>query len=97
MFVPVLVMNTQLDGMAVFVVMAAAALLLIGGPINSAIQTRTMMRRLPRRVREAPLLVLIPRAVMVPVLVGVATIPVNFAIGFGACAGSMVLGGIGGG
>jgi hypothetical protein len=51
------------------------------------------MNRLPRRVRTAPLLALIPRNVMVPILAGIATVPVNIAIGFGACVGALVLGG----
>jgi hypothetical protein len=71
---------------------AAAALLLLVGPINTATQTRLLMNRLPRRVRTAPLLALIPRNVLVPMLAGLATVPVNVAIGFGACVGGLVLG-----
>jgi hypothetical protein len=43
-------------------------------------------------VRTAPLLALIPRNVLVPILAGIATIPVNVAIGFGACVGAFVVG-----
>jgi hypothetical protein len=70
----------------------AAVLFLLVGPVNTATQTRLLMNRLPRRVRTAPLLALIPRNVLVPILAGIATIPVNVAIGFGACVGAFVVG-----
>jgi len=70
----------------------AAVLFLLVGPVNTATQTRLLMNRLPKRVRTAPLLALIPRNVLVPILAGIATIPVNVAIGFGACVGAFVVG-----
>ena len=55
------------------------------GPVNTARQVNRLMQRLPRRVRAAPLLLLIPRGILVPVLAGIATVPIMAAIAFGAC------------
>lgn len=87
-----LFVNTLLDGAMVFGLIAGAVLLLLVGPVNSARQTTLLMKRLPRRVRAAPLLALVPRIVLVPLLAGLATIPVNVAIGFGSCLAMLVLG-----
>jgi hypothetical protein len=81
------------DEVLVTLGIVAIVLFLFVGPLNTATQTRLLMNRLPRRVRTAPLLALIPRNVMVPILAGIATVPVNIAIGFGACVGALVLGG----
>lgn len=87
-----LFVNTLLDGAWVFGLVAGAVLLLLVGPVNSARQATLLMKRLPRRVRAAPLLALVPRIVLVPLLAGLATIPVNVAIGFGSCLTMIVLG-----
>ena len=81
-----------IEGVLVTLGIVAAVLFLLVGPLNTATQTRLLMNRLPRRVRTAPLLALIPRNVLVPILAGLATIPVNVAIGFGACIGALTLG-----
>lgn len=65
----------------------------IVGPLNSALRTRALMKRLPRRICSAPLLFMIPRVVAVPILVGLATIIIFSALTLGACLGVMVLGG----
>ena len=43
------------------------------------------MTRLPRRVRQAPLIALIPRSVMVPLLVAAAAFLLGFTLVIGAC------------
>jgi hypothetical protein len=62
-----------------------AVLVFLVAPLNTARRMQLLMQRLPRRVRMAPLLMLIPRIVAVPVLAGIATIPVMVAIAFGGC------------
>lgn len=69
---------------------------LIGGAIIAAITafvtTRRLMRRLPRRVASAPLLLLIPRNVLVPLMAACATGAIAATLATGAC----VAGGISG-
>jgi hypothetical protein len=74
-------------GTVVFIVFLVTVLVLVFllGPLNSARQVHTFMNRMPRRVRAAPLLLLIPRSVMLPVLAGLATFPIMAAIAFGGC------------
>jgi hypothetical protein len=60
------------------------ALLLV--PINAARQSSKLMKRLPRRTREAPLIALIPRSVMVPLLVAAAAFFLGVTFVIGACA-----------
>lgn len=77
----------QAPGTIVFIVFVNAVLVLVFllGPLNSALRVHGLLKRMPRRVRAAPLLLLIPRGVMVPVLAGLATIPIMAAIAFGGC------------
>lgn len=86
------IMNTFADGVTIAGVMAGGVLLLLVGPVNSARQTSILMKRLPRRVRSAPLLALVPRIVLVPLLAGLATIPINVAVGFGSCVAFILVG-----
>ncbi|MFO0961443.1 MAG: hypothetical protein U0625_00900 [Phycisphaerales bacterium] len=62
---------------------------LIGGAIIAAITafvtTRRLMRRLPRRVASAPLLLLIPRNVLVPLMAAGATATIAATLATGAC------------
>jgi len=73
----------------------AVASFVIVGPLNSALRTHALMKRLPRRIYSAPLLFMIPRLVAVPILVGLATIIIFSALTLGACLGVVVLGGMG--
>lgn len=91
LWVPALVVGTAVDGMAFFLILAAIVLMLLVGPLNSGLQSAKLMKRLPRRAREAPMLALIPRAVMIPLLAALATVPLNMALGFGACVGSIAI------
>ena len=60
-------------------------------PVNAARQTSKLMMRLPRRTRAAPLIALIPRSVMVPLLVAAAAFFLGVTFTIGACAiGAMV-------
>lgn len=86
------IMNTLADGVTIAGVMVGGVLLLLVGPVNSARQTALLMKRLPRRVRSAPLLALVPRIVLVPLLAGLATIPINVAVGFGSCVAFILVG-----
>jgi hypothetical protein len=62
---------------------AVVSLLVV--PINAARRTVVLMKRLPRRVHQAPLLALIPRSVMVPLLVSAASIFLGFVVVIGGC------------
>jgi hypothetical protein len=61
-------------------------LVLLPVPINAARQSSKLMKRLPRRTREAPLIALIPRSVMVPLLVAAAAFFLGVTFVIGACA-----------
>jgi hypothetical protein len=66
-------------------------LVLLLVPVNAARQTSKLMMRLPRRTRAAPLIALIPRSVMVPLLVAAAAFFLGVTFTIGACAiGAMV-------
>ncbi|NBQ15387.1 MAG: hypothetical protein EBU31_12480 [Proteobacteria bacterium] len=66
-------------------------LVLLLVPVNAARQTSKLMMRLPRRTRAAPLIALIPRSVMVPLLVAAAAFFLGVTFIIGACAiGAMV-------
>lgn len=91
LWVPALIVGTAVDGMAFFLMLAAIIVMLLVGPLNSGMQAWKLMKRMPRRAREAPLLALVPRAVLIPVLVGLATVPLNVALGVGACAASIAI------
>lgn len=87
-----LVPAPSIAGLVPAFVIITAVVFLVVGPINTASQVRILMNRLPRRVRTAPLLALIPRNVLIPLLASLATVPVNVAIGFGACLGAFMVG-----
>jgi hypothetical protein len=61
-------------------------LVLLLVPINAARQSSKLMMRLPRRTRAAPLIALIPRSVMVPLLVAAAAFFLGVTFVIGACA-----------
>ncbi len=61
-------------------------LVLLLVPINATRQSSKLMKRLPRRTREAPLIALIPRSVMVPLLVAAAAFFLGVTFVIGACA-----------
>jgi hypothetical protein len=61
-------------------------LVLLLVPINAARQSSKLMKRLPRRTRAAPLIALIPRSVMVPLLVAAAAFFLGVTFVIGACA-----------
>ena len=69
-----------------FPIAIIAILVLLLVPINAARQSSKLMTRLPRRVRQAPLIALIPRSVMVPLLVAAAAFLLGFTLVIGACA-----------
>ena len=60
-------------------------LVLLLVPINAARQSSKLMKRLPRRTRAAPLIALIPRSVMVPLLVAAAAFFLGVTFVIGAC------------
>jgi hypothetical protein len=84
------IMADGLAGTGVVLMVITAVLVLLVAPLNTARRVHALMQRLPRRVRAAPLLVLVPRSVAVPVLAGIATIPVMMAIAFGGCLVAVV-------
>jgi hypothetical protein len=61
-------------------------LVLLLVPVNAARQSSKLMMRLPRRTRAAPLIALIPRSVMVPLLVVAAAFFLGVTFVIGACA-----------
>ena len=69
-----------------FPIAIIAILVLLLVPINAARQSSKLMTRLPRRVRQAPLIALIPRSVMVPLLVAAAAFILGVTFVIGACA-----------
>jgi hypothetical protein len=74
-----------------FPIAIIAILVLLLVPVNAARQTSKLMMRLPRRTRAAPLIALIPRSVMVPLLVAAAAFFLGVTFVIGACAiGAMV-------
>jgi len=74
-----------------FPIAIIAILVLLLVPINAARQTSKLIMRLPRRTRAAPLIALIPRSVMVPLLVAAAAFFLGVTFTIGACAiGAMV-------
>jgi len=74
-----------------FPIAIIAILVLLLVPVNAARQTSKLMMRLPRRTRAAPLIALIPRSVMVPLLVAAAAFFLGVTFTIGACAiGAMV-------
>lgn len=79
------ILDSAVDGAAFFVALGAIVMLLVIGPIKAAVWVHVLMGRLPRRVRAAPLLALIPRSIAVPLLVAAAVAVLNAALGFGAC------------
>ena len=71
------------------IIIAVLALLVV--PINAIRRTSSLMNRLPHRVRRAPLLVMIPRSVTVPLIVGAAAFILGLTVVFGGCmVGAMV-------
>ena len=60
-------------------------LVLLIVPVNAARQSSKLMMRLPRRTRAAPLIALIPRSVMVPLLVAAAAFFLGVTFVIGAC------------
>lgn len=91
LWVPAFIVGTAADGVAFLFILLAAVLMLVVGPLNTGFHASQLMKRMPRRTREAPLLALIPRAVMIPLLAGLATVPMNVALGVGACAASITI------
>jgi hypothetical protein len=69
-----------------FPIAVITILVLLLVPINAARQSSKLMKRLPRRTREAPLIALIPRSVMVPLLVAAAAFFLGVTFVIGACA-----------
>ncbi len=69
-----------------FPIAIIAILVLLLVPINAARQSSKLMARLPRRVRQAPLIALLPRSVMVPLLVAAAAFLLGVTFVIGACA-----------
>jgi len=69
-----------------FPIAIIAILVLLLVPVNAARQTSKLMMRLPRRTRAAPLIALIPRSVMVPLLVAAAAFFLGVTFVIGACA-----------
>ena len=55
-------------------------------PIVAAMVTVRLMRRMPRRMRWEPLVVLVPRIVAVPALAAMAAVAVAVTLAFGALA-----------
>jgi hypothetical protein len=53
------------------------------------------MKRLPRRLRSAPFLIVVPRSITIPVLVGVATVIIFNVLTFGACITVFAFGSVG--
>ena len=92
-----LALDSAVDGAVFFAILAAGILMLLVGPLNSGLQTWKLMKRMPRRAREAPMLALIPRVVLVPLLAAIATLPVNVALAFGACIVPLSFGRVGAG
>ena len=68
-----------------FFIAIITILVLLLVPINAARQSSKLMKRLPRRTREAPLIALIPRSVMVPLLVAAAAFFLGVTFVIGAC------------
>lgn len=70
-------------------------LTLLGGGIVAAVMgfntTRRLMQRLPRRVASAPLLLLIPRDVLIPLLAAAATGVLLVTLVSGACVAGAVV------
>ena len=91
LWVPAFIVGTAVDGMAFLFILLAAILLLLVGPLNTGFHTHKLMKRMPRRAREVPILALVPRIVLIPLLAGVATVPMNVALGVGACAASITI------
>lgn len=54
-------------------------------PIAAAFTTVRLMRRMPHRMRWAPLVLLLPRIVAVPILVAAASAVVAGTMTFGGC------------
>ena len=69
-----------------FPIAIIAILVLLLVPVNATRQTSKLMMRLPRRTRAAPLIALIPRSVMVPLLVAAAAFFLGVTFTIGACA-----------
>ena len=72
-------------GIAIGTFVGVLVFVFVVAPLNTARHVNRLMQRLPRRLRAAPLLLLIPRSVAVPVLAGLATVPIMAAIAFGGC------------
>lgn len=64
----------------------------IGGAIMGFLTTRRLMRRLPRRVASAPLLLLIPRNVLVPLMAACAAGAIAATLATGACVAAGISG-----
>jgi hypothetical protein len=69
--------------------------IVVVGPINSGWQTFVLMKRLPRRIRSAPFLIVVPRSITIPILVGVATVIIFNVLTFGACITVFAFGNVG--
>ena len=85
----VMLLDSGVGFLGPIIIIAVLALLVV--PINAVRRTSSLMNRLPRRVRQAPLLVMIPRSVTVPLLVGAAAFVLGLTVVFGGCmVGAMV-------
>lgn len=71
------------EGPVVGLLVAGVGLCLV--PAAAAFTTVLLMLRMPRRARWAPLMLLVPRIVAVPVLVAAAATFVAIVMIFGAC------------
>ena len=72
-------------------IIAVVGLVLV--PIAAATTTVLLMRRMPRRTRWEPLVLLVPRMVAVPALVAMASVAVAMTVAFGACVVGVSLSG----
>ena len=85
----------RLDQVAMVLVVLTVVSIVAVGPVNSAWRTFVLMKRLPRRIRSAPFLIVIPRSITIPILVGVATILIFNVLTFGACITVFAFGNVG--
>ena len=90
-----LVLANRLEQVSMALVVLTVVSILVVGPANSAWRTFVLMKRLPRRLRSAPFLIVVPRSIAIPVLVGVATIVIFNVLTFGACMTVFAFGSVG--
>ena len=90
-----LLLANRLEQVSMALVVLTVVSILVVGPANSAWRTFVLMKRLPRRLRSAPFLVVVPRSITIPVLVGVATVIIFNVLTFGACITVFAFGSVG--